>query len=85
MTRVQKEWFEKAGKMGDYEQMKDKFILTRHMVSQMKKSASVMHPLPRVGEILHEVDEDPRAHYFMQMRAGLYVRMALLNMILGKK
>jgi aspartate carbamoyltransferase len=85
MTRVQKEWFEKAGKMGDYEQMKDKFILTRHMVSQMKKAASVMHPLPRVGEILHEVDEDPRADYFMQMRAGLYVRMALLNMILGKK
>jgi aspartate carbamoyltransferase len=82
MTRVQREWFEKAGKMGEYEQLKGKFILTRHMVTQMKKKAIVMHPLPRVGEILHEVDDDPRAKYFEQMRAGLYVRMALLESIL---
>ncbi|HEX7018355.1 MAG TPA: aspartate carbamoyltransferase [Patescibacteria group bacterium] len=82
MTRVQKEWFAKAGKMDEYERMKDRFILTRHLVSQMKKKAIVMHPLPRVGEILHEVDEDPRAKYFEQMRSGLYVRMALLESIL---
>lgn len=82
MTRVQKEWFEKAGKMDEYERMKDKFVLTRHQVSQMKKDAIVMHPLPRVGEILHEVDEDHRAKYFEQMRSGLYVRMALLESIL---
>lgn len=85
MTRVQKEWFEKAGKMDEYERMKDRFILTRHMVSQMKKTAIVMHPLPRVGEILQEVDEDPRARYFQQMRSGLYVRMALLEKTLVKK
>lgn len=82
MTRVQKEWFENSGKMDEYEKLKDRFVLTRHMVSQMKKSAIVMHPLPRVGEILKEVDEDPRAMYFQQMRSGLYVRMALIEAIL---
>ena len=43
-----------------------------------------MHPLPRVGEISMEVDDDPRAAYFRQMEYGLYVRMALLAMVLGK-
>jgi len=84
MTRVQKEWFEAAGKMDEYERLKDNFILTRHMVSKMKKLAMVMHPLPRVGEILREVDEDGRAKYFEEMRSGLYVRMALLESILIK-
>jgi len=44
----------------------------------------IMHPLPRVGEISMEVDDDPRAAYFRQMEYGLYVRMALLAMVLGK-
>jgi aspartate carbamoyltransferase catalytic subunit len=44
----------------------------------------VMHPLPRVNEIAMEVDADPRAAYFRQMEYGMYVRMALLAMVLGK-
>jgi len=40
----------------------------------------VMHPLPRVGEISPDFDDDPRAAYFRQMEYGLYVRMALLAM-----
>ena len=42
-----------------------------------------MHPLPRVGEILESVDDDPRAAYFRQMENGLYVRMALLALVMG--
>ncbi len=42
-----------------------------------------MHPLPRVDEIYPEVDSDPRAAYFRQAENGLYVRMALLKMLLG--
>ena len=49
-----------------------------------KEQMIVMHPLPRVGEISMEVDSDPRAAYFRQMEYGLYVRMALLAMVLGK-
>jgi aspartate carbamoyltransferase catalytic subunit len=44
----------------------------------------VMHPLPRVNEISPDFDKDPRAAYFRQMEYGLYVRMALLAMVLGK-
>ena len=49
-----------------------------------KERMIVMHPLPRVGEISMEVDDDPRAAYFRQMEYGLYVRMALLAMVMGK-
>lgn len=82
MTRVQKEWFEHAGKLDQYEQLKDKFILDNAMANKMPKKSIIMHPLPRVGEILHEVDDNPRAKYFQQMRSGLYTRMALLDLIL---
>lgn len=44
----------------------------------------VMHPLPRVGEIDVGVDDDPRAAYFRQAENGLYIRMALLAMVLRK-
>ena len=43
----------------------------------------VMHPLPRVDEIDTEVDADPRACYFRQMENGMYVRMAILALVLG--
>jgi len=49
-----------------------------------KERMIIMHPLPRVNEISMEVDKDPRAAYFRQMEYGLYVRMALLAMVLGK-
>jgi aspartate carbamoyltransferase catalytic subunit len=48
----------------------------------MKANAIVMHPLPRLDEIAMEVDRDPRAAYFRQAQNGLYVRMALLSMVL---
>ena len=44
----------------------------------------VMHPLPRNQELDPEVDSDPRAAYFRQMENGMFVRMALLTLILGK-
>jgi aspartate carbamoyltransferase len=84
MTRVQKEWFEAENRLDKYESLKHKYIITRHMAGTMKKDAIILHPLPRVGEILYEVDKDPRAWYFKQMRSGLYIRMALLKSILIK-
>lgn len=49
------------------------------------KNMIVLHPLPRVDEIATEVDTDPRAAYFRQMENGMYVRMAILAMVLGKR
>jgi len=81
VTRVQKERFED---LDLYEQVKSAYVITPEILRHAKEQMIVMHPLPRVGEISMEVDADPRAAYFRQMEYGLYVRMALLAMVLGK-
>ncbi|MFL7813237.1 MAG: aspartate carbamoyltransferase [Anaerolineales bacterium] len=81
VTRVQKERFEDVK---EYEKVKGTYIITPETLSVAKKDMIVMHPLPRVGEISMELDSDPRAAYFRQMEYGMYVRMALLAMVLGK-
>ncbi len=81
VTRVQKERFEN---LEDYEKVKGAYVITPETLRSAKEQMIVMHPLPRVGEISMEVDDDPRAAYFRQMEYGLYVRMALLAMVLGK-
>jgi aspartate carbamoyltransferase catalytic subunit len=81
VTRVQKERFDDQG---EYESVKDAFVITPETMERAKDQMVVMHPLPRVGEISMDVDNDPRAAYFRQMEYGMYVRMALLAMVLGK-
>ncbi len=81
VTRVQKERF---AEVSEYESVKDAFVISADTMKQAKEQMILMHPLPRVGEITMEVDDDPRAAYFRQMEYGLYVRMALLAMVLGK-
>lgn len=82
-TRVQKERF---ASLEEYEQVKNKFIVTEKLVKEFAgKDTIIMHPLPRVGEIETSVDSDERAVYLRsQIRNGMYVRMALLSLILGK-
>jgi len=80
MTRVQKERF---SDQKQYEKLKNFFILTADLVKNAKEGLLVMHPLPRVDEITTDVDALPNAGYFRQMKNGVYVRMALLNEILG--
>ncbi|XP_077991291.1 multifunctional protein CAD-like isoform X2 [Glandiceps talaboti] len=81
MTRVQKERFESEE---DYALVAGHFVLTPHIMTRAKDKMVVMHPMPRVSEISTEVDSDPRAAYFRQAECGMYVRMALLSMVLGK-
>ena len=81
VTRVQKERFEDPA---DYEKVKGAYVIDPGVMKAAKREMIVMHPLPRVGEISPDFDEDPRAAYFRQMEYGLYVRMALLAMVLGK-
>ncbi|KAI8993613.1 hypothetical protein BDB01DRAFT_715931 [Pilobolus umbonatus] len=82
MTRIQKERFDTEE---EYRRVKDAFILNNNVISKAKSQMIVMHPLPRVNEIEPEVDFDQRAAYFRQMRYGLYVRMALLALVLGTR
>jgi aspartate carbamoyltransferase len=81
VTRVQKERFEDPAV---YEQVKGAYVIDAATMKAAKQRMIVMHPLPRVTEISMDFDEDPRAAYFRQMEYGLYVRMALLAMVLGK-
>lgn len=81
MTRVQKERFKNVA---EYEKFKDAFIFDKTSLAKLKKEVSILHPLPRVNEISSEVDNDPRALYFEQVKNGLYVRMALLDYMFKK-
>ncbi len=79
MTRVQKERFFNEE---DYVRLKDFYILNTKKMAMAKKSMYVLHPLPRVNEISVEVDSDPRAAYFKQVKYGVYIRMALILTLL---
>ncbi len=80
MTRVQKERFFNEA---DYVRLKDSYILDNNKMKLATEDLAVLHPLPRVNEIATEVDSDPRAVYFKQVRYGVIVRMALILKLLG--
>ena len=82
MTRIQKERF---GDLSEYERVKGSYIINRAFLDRVRKKITILHPLPRVDEIDPEVDTYPGAAYFRQMRNGVFVRMALLAMIFGKR
>ncbi|CAH0382214.1 unnamed protein product [Bemisia tabaci] len=81
VTRIQKERF---SSQEDYDCASGLFVVTPQLMTLAKKRMVVLHPLPRVFEISQELDSDPRAAYFRQAECGMYVRMALLAMVLGK-
>lgn len=80
VTRVQKERFECVE---DYEKVKGAYVIDTTIMESAPLDMIVMHPLPRVDEIATEFDSDSRACYFKQMENGMFVRMALLALILG--
>ncbi len=82
MTRVQKERF---ASVEEYARVKDSCTINTHTMELLPLDAIVMHPLPRVNEIPAEIDQDPRAAYFRQAANGLYVRMALLELLFEKR
>ena len=75
MTRVQKERFLDED---EFDRVKDSFVLDSARMALAKEKMAVLHPLPRVNEILTEVDDDPRAAYFRQVENGKFVREALI-------
>ncbi|GAU33869.1 hypothetical protein TSUD_66560 [Trifolium subterraneum] len=79
-TRIQKERF--GERLDLYEKARGKYIVNQNILKVMQRHAVVMHPLPRLDEITVDVDADPRAAYFRQAKYGLYIRMALLKLLL---
>lgn len=83
-TRVQKERF---SNLNDYEKVKSSFVVTQKLLNNYgNKNMILMHPLPRITEIEKDVDNDPRAVYLKtEIRNGMYVRMALISLVMGGK
>jgi len=82
MTRVQQERFLDQD---EFDRVKDSFVLDAARLKTAKEKMAILHPLPRVNEILTEVDADPRAAYFRQVENGKFVRMALISKLLEWK
>jgi aspartate carbamoyltransferase catalytic subunit len=80
-TRIQKERFATPD---EYNEAKGVYVITPEMMTYMHERSVLLHPLPRVDEISAGVDADPRAAYFRQAENGVFIRMALLNQLLGK-
>lgn len=80
VTRIQKERFSDAA---EYEKLKGSYVVDNAMLAKAKEGVVIMHPLPRVDEIATEVDSYRGSAYFRQVRNGVYVRMALVALVLG--
>jgi aspartate carbamoyltransferase catalytic subunit len=80
-TRIQRERF---SSMEEYEKTRGIFIIDRKILDILPEKSIVMHPLPRVDEIKYEVDGDRRSAYFRQAHNGLFIRMAILSIVLEK-
>lgn len=80
MTRVQRERFID---LEEYERVKNVYVLTNAMLEKSKPNLRILHPLPRVGEIAQDVDDNPKAYFIQQAQNGLYIRQSILCDVLG--
>jgi len=80
MTRIQKERFSDPM---EFEKVKNSYVLRNAMLDGARPNLKILHPLPRVNEIMTDVDDNPKAYYFIQALNGVFVRQAILASILG--
>ena len=79
VTRIQRERFPNPA---EYTKLKGTYRIDQKTLKTAKKDLIILHPLPRIDEIAPEIDQTPYARYFQQVGNGLYVRMAILSLIL---
>ncbi len=80
MTRIQQERLSKA----EYQEIEKQYVLTPEILTCARPTLKILHPLPRVKEIDIRVDRSPYAYYFQQAANGVYVRQALLTLLLNE-
>jgi aspartate carbamoyltransferase catalytic subunit len=80
VTRIQEERFPDPA---EYAKVRGTYKIGLDTLENAKEDMIIMHPLPRVDEIDHEVDNTPHARYFQQVWNGIVTRTALLALILG--
>lgn len=82
VTRIQRERFPDVQ---EYEKVKGSYVIDSKVLENAKSDLIVMHPLPRLDEISHDVDNTSKAKYFEQVSYGKDVRATLLALILNEK
>lgn len=82
MTRIQQERFTDPI---EYEKVKNVYRLEASMLGSVRPEMKILHPLPRLQEIATDVDDTPYAYYFKQAENGVYIRMAIIAYLLGKR
>lgn len=82
MTRIQDEW-DQAGESKALDT--SRFHLRAEHLRLLRPEAIIMHPLPRRNEIAPEIDADPRAKYWRQVRNGMWVRAVLILMVFDRE
>ena len=82
VTRIQRERFPD---LQEYEKVKGSYVINSSVLEGAKSDAIVMHPLPRLEEVAHDIDNTPRAKYFQQVAYGKDVRATLLALILNEE
>lgn len=82
VTRIQRERFPDVQ---EYEKVKGSYIIDTKTLEGAKNDVIVMHPLPRLDEVSHDIDSTPKAKYFEQVAYGKDIRATLLALILNEK
>ncbi len=82
ITRIQQE---RIPDPAEYAKVSGTYKIEVDTLKDAREDMIIMHPLPRVGEIDHAVDDTPHARYFQQVWNGIVTRTALLALILGAK
>jgi aspartate carbamoyltransferase catalytic subunit len=82
VTRIQRERFPDES---EYRSVAGQYRIDTDTLADAREDLTILHPLPRVDEIAHEVDDTDHARYFEQAHNGVPVRMALLDLLLGEQ
>lgn len=80
MTRLQQERFIQS----EHQLFKNQYVLTLDKLRKVKTNLNILHPLPRGLEIDKNIDETPYALYFKQVANAIYIRQAILMLLLDK-
>ena len=59
------------------------YQVTKALMKKAKADSIVLHSLPRMDELLEEVDYTRHARYWAEAFNGVVMRMALLALVLG--
>lgn len=81
VTRIQQERFKDKK---EYEKVRNFYRIDEKLLTKAKKNLTIMHPLPRINEIDEKVDHVPQAKYFAQANYAVYIRMALLSLMIKR-